>query len=218
MKNTEKIILWGVKGSPYVQKVMIALAEKNLSYEHRQVLPKSLLMLRKEPIPSEFERLSPLGKIPVLQIDDWGIADSSVITAFLDREFSSDKKLYPDNSKEYAKALWFERYADTTLTEVAYKKILFQNIIKPALLNQPTDQAIVEKAVSVELPPMLTYLDHTVGQNEWLADQRFSMADTAIVVQLIALKKAGVSIDAWKHLTKYVERVTQQPSFSSILN
>lgn len=218
MKYIEKIVLWGVKGSPYVQKVMVALAEKNLAYEHQQILPKSILMLRNETIPDEFEQLSPLGKISMLQIGNWGIADSAVITAFLEREFLSAKKLYPDNSKEYAKALWFEHYADTTLTDVIYKKIFFQNVIKPALLNQPTDQTIVEKAVSVELPPMLTYLDQVLAKNEWLADQRFSMADTAIVVQLFTLTKAGVSIDAWKNLKKYVERVVQQPSFSNILN
>jgi glutathione S-transferase len=65
---------------------------------------------------------------------------------------------------------------------------------------------------------MLTYLDYTVTQNEWLADGRFTMADTAIVVQLLALKKAGVSIDAWKNLKRYIERVIQQPSFSGVLN
>lgn len=217
MKHTDKIILWGVKGSPYVQKVIVALAEKDLSYEHRQILPKSLLLLRNEAIPAEFERLSPLGKIPILQIGNWGIADSAVITAFLDCEFPSGKKLYPDNSKEYAKALWFEHYADTTLTEVVYKKIFLQRVIKPALLSQPADQTIVEKAISVELPPMLTYLDQTLAQQEWLADQRFSMADTAIVVQLLALRKAEVSINAWKNLKKYLERVAALPSFSNVM-
>lgn len=53
MQNTEKLILWGVKGSPYVQKVMLVLAEKNLDYEHRQILPKSLLILRNEGVPEE---------------------------------------------------------------------------------------------------------------------------------------------------------------------
>lgn len=218
MKNTEKLILWGVKASPYVQKVMVALAEKNLDYEHRQILPKSLLILRNEVMPEEFERLSPLGKIPVLQMGDWGIADSAVITTFLDRQFPSDQKLYPDNPKEYAKALWFERYADTTLTDVIYKKIFFQKVIKPALLNQPADLSIVEKAISIELPPLLTYLNRELEKNKWLADQRFSIADIAVVVQLVALKKAGVSLDDWKNLDKYLKNVTQQPSFLNVLS
>lgn len=217
MQNTAKLVLWGVKGSPYVQKVMVALAEKNLDYEHRQILPKSLLILRNEVVPEEFDRLSPLGKIPVLQMSDCGIADSAVITAFLDRQFPSDKKLYPDNPKEYAKALWFERYADTTLTDVVHKKIFLQKVIKPALLNQPTDLAIVERATSSELPPLLTYLDQALERNDWLADQRFSMADTAVVVQLLSLKKADVSLDDWKNLDKYIKRVVEQPSFLRVM-
>lgn len=51
MQYTEKIVLWGLKASPYVQKVMMVLAEKCLDYEHRQILPKSLLILRNEAIP-----------------------------------------------------------------------------------------------------------------------------------------------------------------------
>lgn len=218
MQNIEKIVLWGVKASPYVQKVMVALAEKNIVYEHQQILPKSLLVLRNEFVPEDFERLSPLGKIPLLQIGNWGIADSAVITAFLDREFPSGKKLYPNDSREYAKALWFERYADRTLTAVVYKKIFFQKVIKPALLNQPADLTIVEKAISTELPPLLTYLDRELQRNEWLADQRFSIADIAVVVQLVALKKAGVSLDNWKNLNKYLKNVTQQPSCLNVLS
>ena len=49
----------GVGASPFVRKVRVALAEKGLDYELEPVLPFGAS--------AEFKKISPLGKIPVLQ-------------------------------------------------------------------------------------------------------------------------------------------------------
>jgi glutathione S-transferase len=216
--HQEKIILWGVKASPYVQKVMVALSEKGLAYEQREILPKSISEFKGLPIPDDFLCASPLGKIPALQVDDFRIADSAVITAYLDRKFSTGTSLYPNSSEEYAKALWFERYADTTFSDVAYHKIFKECIIKPALLAQETNREIVEKAIKIELPPMLDYLSQSVMHGQWIAGEQFSMADIAIVIQLLALKRAGIEISEskWSDLNNYLMRVIHRPSFNAI--
>ena len=77
--NHEKIILWGIKTSPYVRKIMVALSEKQIPYEQKEILPKILLELKGQIVPNEFEHASPLGKIPALQVNNFCIADSSVI-------------------------------------------------------------------------------------------------------------------------------------------
>lgn len=219
MGNT-KIILWGIKASPYVCKVMVALAEKNLDYEHREILPSSILMLRGETIPDEFAQASPFGKIPAMKVDGFCIADSAVITAFLDREFPNGNSLYPINTQEYAKALWFEHYADTALSDISYHKIFKQSIINPRLLNKPTDYMLVKHAIQIELPPILIYLQQSVLKAEWLAGDNFSMADVAIAVQLLALKAAGISLEVeqWSTLNNYLNKVIAQPSFKKCLS
>ena len=48
--------LYGVNVSPFVRKVRVALAEKNIAHEHESVNPMSP--------PENYREISPLGKIP----------------------------------------------------------------------------------------------------------------------------------------------------------
>jgi glutathione S-transferase len=216
--NHENIILWGVKASPYVRKVMVALSEKQISYEQIEILPKTILELKGQIVPNEFDRASPLGKIPALQVNDFYIADSAVISAYLDRQYTTGTLLYPSNPEEYAKALWFERYADTTLSDITYKKIFIESVIKPALLNQKGNKEIIEYAIQNELPPMLDYINWAITENLWIAGDHFSMADVAIVVQLLALKQSRfeISENRWLGINNYLKKVLDRPSFQGI--
>lgn len=215
--NYKKIILWGVKTSPYVRKVMVALAEKQIKYEQREILPTVLLKMTNQVVPSNFDKASPLGKIPALQVDNFYIADSSVITAYLDRLFVTGTLLYPNNPEEYARSLWFERYADTELSNVTYKKIFIESVIKPVLLRQKGNREIIEQAILNELPTLLDYINQSVSKSAWIAGDHFSMADVAIVVQLLALKTAGFEIaeNRWFNLKNYFDKVVSRPSFQS---
>jgi glutathione S-transferase len=50
------VILWGVSLSPFVRKVMVALEEKGIAYEQREILPKSLLQATHQAVPVDFDR------------------------------------------------------------------------------------------------------------------------------------------------------------------
>jgi glutathione S-transferase len=217
--SDEKIILWGVKASPYVRKVMVALSEKQIPYEQKEILPKVLLELTGQVVPNDFLHASPLGKIPALQVNNFCIADSSVISAYLDRKFITGSLLYPHNPEKYAKTLWFERYADTTLSDITYKKIFMENVIKPALLDQKSNREIVEYAMLNELPPILDYINESVTENLWIAGDHFSIADIAIVVQFLALKTSGfeISENRWLGIKSYLKKVLDRPSFQEII-
>ena len=96
--------------SPYVRKVLACLALKGLAYEI-------------DPITAfygndEFERLSPLRRIPVVIDGDLALSDSSVICAYLD-EAHPEPPLLPTDVKDRARARWLEEYADTRLGDVA---------------------------------------------------------------------------------------------------
>ncbi len=183
-------------------------------------MPKSVLEFTGQTVSDEFDHASPLGKIPALQVNNFCIADSSVISAYLDRLYTTDILLYPTNPEEYAKTLWFERYADTTLSDITYKKIFTESVIKPFLFKQEGNKEIIEYAILKELPPMLDYINRVVTENLWIAGDHFSMADVAIVVQLLALKKSGfeISENRWPAIQNYLKKVLDRPSFHDIVN
>lgn len=213
------ITLWGASISPYVRKIMIALAEKGIHYEHQEILPKVLLQATGQSIPDTFNKISPLGKIPALQVGDFAIADSSVIAAYLDKKFPDEKNLYPINAEEYAKALWFEHYSDTVLTEIAYKKIFLEIVVKPNVLKQEPNYPLVEHAKNEVLPAILDYLNNSIAENEWFADNEFSMADVAISTQLLALKMSDINIDEqrWFNLNKFLQKIILRDSYKNFI-
>ncbi len=61
---------------PYVQRAAIALAEKGVPFERRTVDLANR--------PGWFKALSPLGKVPLLQVDDAVLFDSAVIVEYLE--------------------------------------------------------------------------------------------------------------------------------------
>ncbi|MFI5179754.1 MAG: glutathione S-transferase family protein, partial [Vicinamibacterales bacterium] len=121
---------------------------------------------------------------------------------------------------EFARALWFEEYADSAVAPAFGPKIFLQRVVQPKLFKQPGDEALVQKAIAEDLPPIFTYLEGEVGEGGVIAGTRFSIGDIALVVQFINLRFAGVAVDAtrWPKLARYVDHVRAQPSVKKIID
>ena len=212
------VVLWGVSVSPYVRKVMVALAEKEIGYEHKEILPRILLEATGQEVAAEFNQVSPLGKIPALQIDNYSISDSAVIASYLDRKFSTGNKLYPNHPEEYGKALYFERYSDTILTNVIYQKIFLECVVKAKVLNQSPNYDLVNTAIENELPILLHYLNAQLQGKKWFSGENFSMADVAIATQLLALEMSGFNFlqKKYKNLRSHMRETMMRKSFIKI--
>ena len=81
--------------------------------------------------------------------------------------------------------------------------------------NRPADEAMVEKALVEELPPLLDYLESELD-GEGFVGGRFSFADVAVATQFVNFHHAGYAIDAqrWPKLAAHVDRTLARPSFA----
>lgn len=141
-----------------------------------------------------------------------------MIIAYLER-IKPSPALYPSDTRDYARALWFEEYGDGGLAPIIGAKIFFQKIAGPAFFKQPTDEAVVSKAINEELPPLLDYLEGQLGNGDWLAGRSFSVADIGIATQFAQASFCGVSPEAkrWPKLAAYVDRALARPSFAEAI-
>lgn len=214
-----KLTLWGVKVSPYVRKVQVALNEKQLPYTHEEILPAIFLEATGQAIPETFASISPLGRIPVLQDDGVSIADSAVICAYLDKKYNTGQTLYPSDAEQFAKTLWFEHYGDEMLTSVIYRKIFVELVAKPMVLQQDADQDIVNKARDQELPPLLTYLNEQIGNQQWLAGDEYSAGDIAVATHFVSLQQCDIAVDAsrFPQLDSYLKRVFARDAWQEVI-
>lgn len=90
---------------PYVQRALIVLAEKNVPFERVDIDLANK--------PDWFLKLSPLGKVPVLQADDDVLFESQVIAEYLDEV--TEGSLHPTDPLQKAKHRAWIEFASQTL-------------------------------------------------------------------------------------------------------
>jgi glutathione S-transferase len=204
------LIVYGASISPFVRKVRALLIEKNLPYQLDPVIPFNP--------PPEWRKISPLGKIPALRDGDRTVADSSVISAYLERRHPKPA-LYPSDDYANARALWFEEYADTALMAAVGAGVFAPLVILPMLQRVPPDRARAKKAVEEELPPLFDYLQGELGSHSYLVEDRFSIADISVASVLVNLHHCDFHIDRkrWPQLAAYIERIHARPSFKALI-
>ncbi|GAA4095804.1 glutathione S-transferase family protein [Zhongshania borealis] len=192
------IVLHGNSVSPYVRKVLTALAIKKLDFEQIQQMPYS-----GDP---GYLKISPLGKIPALQDGDLNLCDSTVICEYLEDSYP-EVAVYPRDPKAKAKARWIEELAGSKVTELA-SGIFFQRFMRPMFLNQETDEALVTKIIEKQLPPILDYIESILPKEGFLFGE-LTIADISIVSPFINAAYANYHVDAarWPIFSGFIERV-----------
>ncbi len=196
--------------SPYVRKVLACMALKGLDYEI-------------DPITAfygndEFERLSPLRRIPVLVDGDLALSDSSVICAYLDEAFPGHA-LLPADAKDRARARWYEEYADTRLGDVFIWGLFYPKIVYPMIWGEPGDKARIEKTRAADIPREMDYLEGELPERGYLFGGDIGLADISIATFFRNGAYAGFEPDPsrWPKVAAYAERVLAHDSFARFL-
>ena len=205
------ITIYGASLSPFVRKVRLALAIKQLDYELVSVIPMS------PDQPDEFVANSPLRKIPLAHIDGNWIPDSSVILGYLERTRPTPA-LLPADAALAARAEWFEEYADSKMVMAIGAHMFFEIVLAPNLLGRETDQQVVETAKTQELPAIFDYLESQL-EGDYLVGEVLGHADICVCSHFINMHYCGVSCDAarWPKTAAYIERVTGDTVFTGVL-
>jgi glutathione S-transferase len=201
------IKLYDFLSCPYGQKVRIVLAEKALTYDLVNVD-----LTQHENRKPDFQRLNPLGRVPVLVDDDTVIYDSTIINEYLDDEYP-EPPLLPaiGSSAMRSRARLFEDFADTTFTPPVGQ--LIAEVSKP---EGDRDQTRIQRYHQI-IERALDYLNHELQGNNFLAGE-FSVADIAFAPRMLVLGEIGIdvagnnrsNIDAW------LKRMIERPSIRNL--
>ena len=195
--------------SPYVRKVLAAMNLKGLSFEVDPITPFYGN--------DEFERLSPLRRIPVLIDGDFSISDSTVICDYLDDAYPGHP-LYPADPKQRARARWLEEFADTRLGDLFIWSLFYQKVVRPLVWGELPDEERVAKAEQEGIPAALDYLEPQLPQDGFLFGE-IGVADIAIASFFRNGAYAGFETDKarWPRTAAFVARVLGHPCVASLL-
>ncbi|HEX8644498.1 MAG TPA: glutathione S-transferase family protein [Allosphingosinicella sp.] len=193
--------------SPYVRKVLACLALKGLDYE---IDPITAFFGNEE-----FERLSPLRRIPVLVDGETALSDSSVICAYLDEAYPQ-RPLLPASPRDRARARWLEEYADTRLGDVFIWGLFYQKVVHPLIWGQPGDAARIERTLAEDVPRECAYLEGEVPAEGFLFGAEIGLADIAVATFFRNASYAGFEPDParWPRLAGFAARALAEDCFA----
>ncbi|MEO1554248.1 MAG: glutathione S-transferase family protein, partial [Pseudomonadota bacterium] len=180
--------------SPWVRRLAAFIEEKQLDYEIVTVIPLG------DPDP-DFLKISPLGKVPVLEINGRFLPDSFAACTLLESEVPSPS-LFPDKGWDQAWMLWLCDYLATALFSKVEAPLFIQQFINPNFQKIDPDPEIVAAAKAFR-PQVFDYLESQLesGRAFLLGDQ-CSLADLTAGSIFVNYFHAGERINAesWPNL------------------
>jgi glutathione S-transferase len=138
---------------PYVQRAVIALTEKGVSFERIDIDLASK--------PDWFLRISPLGKTPVLVVGDHAIFESAVILEYV--EETQAHPLHPADALTRAEHRAWIEFGSAVLNDIA------------GFYTAPDKAALDTKALALE--QKFARLEARVTASPWFDGEKFSLVD-----------------------------------------
>jgi len=177
--------------SRYSQKVLIALYEKQVPFTPVVLYPGDPQQR------AELRALTPLGKVPLLVLDDgWKVPESSIIVEWLDSH-APGARLIPEDRDLARQTRFHDRIADLYVSEP------FGTILRES------GEAVVK--ARERLDAMLPGLDRHLANRTWIMGDTFTLADCALIPTLAAFGTA-YPIDRFANLSAYRSRAFERAS------
>jgi glutathione S-transferase len=188
--------------SPYARKVRIALAEKKFEYQMKDLSPWTS--------DNPLHAFNPLGKVPVLVLDDGThLYDSRVIVEYLDT-VSPVSRLIPEPSRQRIAVRRWEALADG-VCDAAIAIVLEGR--RP--VKQQSKDWVDRQRRKVEAG--VAELSRELGEKTWCNGEGYTLADIAAGCALGYLKFREAEI-AYAHdfanLRKLAERLAKRAAFA----
>lgn len=191
----------------------VVLAEKQLEYKIDPVSPFAP--------PADFEKISPLKRIPVLRDDSEGpdalLPDSSAICGYLEKKYPTPA-LYPSKPFDYGRALWFEEYADSDFVATTGSG-MFRPVVVNMLMKKEADMAMAKDTWETKVPRFLDYYESQLQGKTWLVGDSFSIADISVASPFVNVAHTGFAPDPAKYpnLSRFLKAVIARPSFAACI-
>ncbi len=155
-----------VKGSPFAARARLLI--------YRKAAPVEMVFPPKEGLKTpEFLAVNPIGKIPVLKLDDGSyLPESNVILEYLEDKFP-EPPLRPSTPEARARMRLLMQIGDLYVFAAVGKLFRQMN-------PEKRDAAIVEQGFA-DLAKALAILEHNLGDQGFAVDGAYSLADCSVV-------------------------------------
>lgn len=198
--------LYDAKGAPNPRRTRIFLAEKGIELPVEQVD----IMAKQHKTP-EFTAINPLQRLPALVLDDGTIICESLAICRYFEALRPEPPLFGQGPKEIGLVeMWSRRVENNLFATVA---AVFRHL-HPAMAELEVPQ--VPAWAEANKPRVLSFLkilDDQLAQNEFIAGDRYSVADITAQVTIDFMKVPKLVVpDEMTNLKRWHAAVSARPS------
>jgi glutathione S-transferase len=159
----------------------------------------------------EFSKMTPVGKVPVLEHDGEYLFESGAICRYIAN--LNDSPLYPGDSLPRARV---DQWMDFFSCHLGHwlNKLYFEAVIKPNFnLGGPDEEGIAEatKFAQLQLGMLNTHLEGS----DWLANDALSIADLFAFAYIEQHQTVEMSLDEYANVKAWKERIESRPSIAN---
>jgi len=200
------MILYDCKPAPNPRRTRIFLAEKGISMPTVQVD-----MMKKEHKTPEYSAINPLQRMPALVLDDNTVITESLAICRYFEALQPNPPLFGQGAKEIALVeMWSRRVENNFFATVA---AVFRHL-HPAMKEFEVPQVPAwAEANKPRVTAFLELLDGELANREFIAGDRFSVADITALCTVDFMKPARLTVpEGATNLKRWHAAVSARPS------
>ena len=200
--------IYDFAGAPNPKKVRVYLAEKGI-----KVPFESVDIISGQNRQPDFLKKNPLGGLPVLELDDGSYLPESLAIMEYFEELHPEPPMIGKTAAERAKVRSLERVCELGVMNSV--GTIFQNThpFMAGRLKQSPDAA---ENARERLKTTLKVIDDAIGDHQFVAGTKPTIADCTLMAALDFADFAGVQIDpALRNVNRWREQFKKRPSASA---
>ena len=172
-------------------------------------VPYELKTYRRAPIlaPPEYKALHPAGTAPVIQDGELTLAESGACVEYIAHRYGGGKLFLPPTHPAYAEFLYWWHWSNATFQPTLGRAMAMR------ASGMPTD-SLPSKLAHDRLSNGLRMLEARLAENQWLAGNEFTAADTMVVFSLSTFRYFfPYSLREHGNLLRYLERIASREGY-----
>lgn len=183
--NARRAVMTAIQLGTPVELVTVDLAKG----EHRQ---------------PGYLKLSPAGRVPVLDDDGFVLTESNAIMQYL-ADGTPGQTLYPTERRARADVARWQFWSAHHLAP-SVSLISWERLIKPMLGIGTPEPRIVARGEEL-VRQCVTLLDAHLANKEWIAQDRLTLADLSICTPFMVTRAAQLPVQDAPHFSAWFERM-----------
>ena len=193
--------------SSFCQKALIALYENDTPFKGQ------LVNLGDETSRTEFKKIWPIGKFPVLRDEarNQTIPESSIIIEYLAQHYPGKVQLVPDDKEAARQTRLRDRFFDLHI------HVPMQKVITDRLRPEGKGDAHGVEDARALIKTALGMLEEDITAKSWAMGEAFSMADCAAAPALFYTNMIVPLAGTYKNTAAYLDRLMTRPSYARAL-